>query len=122
MAGILKRDLTNRFDQARLRTDELSRGLGLAVASMLTRRRETVLRLSAVLDAMSPMQVLGRGYSITIRQSTGNAVREPGELEPGEDIRTLLAKGDVVSTVISSSAMKEGRPFPTQARKRRKDR
>jgi exodeoxyribonuclease VII large subunit len=120
MAGILKRDLTNRFDQARLRTDELSRGLGLAVASLLTRRREAVMRLSAVLDAMSPMQVLGRGYSITIRQSTGRAVREPGELAPGEDIRTLLAKGDVVSTVKSSNSMKEGRPFPTQTRKRRK--
>jgi exodeoxyribonuclease VII large subunit len=122
MVKILKRDLTNRFDQARLRTDELSRGLGLAVASLLTRRREAVMRLSAVLDAMSPMQVLGRGYSITIRQSTGTAVRDPGELAPGEDIRTLLARGYVVSTVRSSNSMKEGRPFPTQTRKRRKDR
>ena len=120
MATILKRDLTSRFDQARLRTDELTRGLGLAVVSILTRRREAVMRLTAVLDAMSPMQVLGRGYSITIRQSTGSAVRDPGELAPGEDIRTLLAKGDVVSTVRSANSIKEGRPFPTQTRKRRK--
>jgi exodeoxyribonuclease VII large subunit len=120
MAGILKRDLTNRFDQARQRTDDLSRGLGFAVASILTRRRETVMRMSAVLDAMSPLQVLGRGYSITIRQSTGTAVRDPGELAPGEDIRTLLARGDVVSTVTSSNSNKEGRPFPTQTRKRKK--
>ena len=120
MAGILKRDLTNRFDQARIRTDELAHRLGLAVASLLTRRRETVMRLAAVLDAMSPMQVLGRGYSITIRQSTGRAVREPGELLPGEDIRTLLARGDVVSTVTSSNSIKEGRPFQTRTRKRKK--
>ena len=120
MAGILKRDLTNRFDQARIRTDELAHRLGLAVASILTRRRETVMRLAAVLDAMSPMQVLGRGYSITIRQSTGRAVREPGELLPGEDIRTLLARGDVVSTVTSSNSIKEGRPFQTRTRKRKK--
>jgi exodeoxyribonuclease VII large subunit len=69
---------------------------------------------------MSPMQVLGRGYSITIRQSTGRAVREPGELLPGEDIRTLLARGDVVSTVTSSNSIKEGRPFQTRTRKRKK--
>jgi exodeoxyribonuclease VII large subunit len=120
MAGILKRDLNSRFDQARIRTDELAHRLGLAVASMLTRRRETVMRLAAVLDAMSPMQVLGRGYSITIRQSTGRAVREPGELLPGEDIRTLLARGDLVSTVRASNSIKEGRPFPTPTRKRKK--
>jgi len=117
MASLLKRDLTNRFDQARLRTDELSRGLGQAVVSLLTRRRETVVRLTAVLDVMSPMQVLGRGYSITIRQSTGRAVRDPAELELGEHIRTLLSKGDLVSAVKSINPMKEGRPCPIQTEK-----
>ena len=117
MASIVRRDIAGRLDQARLRTDELSRALGLAVTSLLVRRRETVSRLAAVLDAMSPMQVLGRGYSITIRQSTGRAVRDPGELAPGEDIRTLLAHGEMVSVVRSVGSIMEGMQSPTRTRK-----
>jgi hypothetical protein len=83
------------------------------------RRRETLERYGALLDAMSPMQVLGRGYSITIRQATGRAVRDPEELESGEAIRTLLAKGEVVSTVTSVNQMREGRPCPAGKKKKK---
>jgi exodeoxyribonuclease VII large subunit len=114
----LWRELAGRFDRARLRTDELARGLGRAVDNLITRRRERLQRLSSVLDAMSPMQVLGRGYSITIRQSTGHAVRDPADLREGEDLRTLLAKGDVLSMVKSTNSMKEGVLYPRKERRR----
>jgi exodeoxyribonuclease VII large subunit len=111
----LKRELAGRFDQSRIRLDELSRALGLAVLNLVQGRREKTLRLAQVLDAMSPMQVLGRGYSITIRQATGTAVRDPGELEEGEGLRTLLARGDVLSSVISINRRGE-EPCPPKVR------
>ena len=115
----LRRELVGRFDQARLRTDELSRGLGRSIEQLLARRRDMIQRHSDLLDAMSPMQVLGRGYSITIRQTTGSAVRDPAELLEGEDIRTLVSKGDFVSTVKAVSSMKEGVLYPRKPRRTR---
>jgi len=119
LATGLRRELGGRFDQARLRTDELSRSLGRSIEQLLARRRETVQRYSSLLDAMSPMQVLGRGYSITIRQSTGSAVRDPLELQEGEDVRTLVSRGDFVSTVKAVGTIKEGILYPKKARPRR---
>jgi exodeoxyribonuclease VII large subunit len=119
LGSSLRRELVGRFDQARLRTDELSRGLGRSIEQLLARRRDMVQRYSGLLDAMSPMQVLGRGYSITIRQTTGSAVRDPAELREGEDIRTLVSKGDFVSTVKSMSSMKEGVLYPRKPRRTR---
>ncbi len=115
----LRRELAGRFDQARLRTDEFSRALGRSIGQLLDRRRETLQRYGSLLDAMSPMQVLGRGYSITIRQSTGAAVRDPADLIEGEDIRTLVSKGDFVSTVKAIGTIKEGILYPRKARPRR---
>jgi exodeoxyribonuclease VII large subunit len=86
---------------------------------LIDRRREKLLRYGALLDAMSPMQVLGRGYSITIRQSTGSAVRDPAELREGEDVRTLVSRGDFVSTVKAVGTIKEGILYPKKARPRR---
>ena len=119
LATGLRRELGGRFDHARLRTDELSRSLGRSIEQLLTRRRETLQRHSALLDAMSPMQVLGRGYSITIRQTTGSAVRDPTELHEGEDVRTLVSRGDFVSTVKAVGTIKEGILYPKKARPRR---
>ena len=115
----LRRELVGRFDQARLRTDEFSRSLGRAIGQLIDRRREKLQRYGSLLDAMSPMQVLGRGYSITIRQSTGTAVRDPGELREGEDVRTLVSRGDFVSTVKAIGTIKEGILSPRKARPRR---
>jgi exodeoxyribonuclease VII large subunit len=115
----LRRELAGRFDQARLRTDELSRSLGRSVQQLLERRREKLQRYQDLLDAMSPMQVLGRGYSITIRQATGSAVRDPADLREGEDVRTLVSKGDFVSTVKAVGTIKEGVLSPRKERPRR---
>jgi len=119
LGSSLRRELVGRFDQSRLRTDEFSRGLGRSIEQLLARRREKVQSLSGLLDAMSPMQVLGRGYSITIRQTTGSAVRDPADLREGEDIRTLVSRGDFVSTVKSVSSMKEGVIYPRKPRRTR---
>jgi len=110
----LRKELAGRFNQSRQHTDDLLRRLELGIGNILNGKREKLLRLTHVLDAMSPMQVLGRGYSITIRQATGTAVRDPGELEAGEGLRTLLARGDVLSSVISINRRGE-EPCPPKA-------
>jgi exodeoxyribonuclease VII large subunit len=51
------------------------------------------------LEAVSPLAVLQRGYSIT-RTSDGRAVRSAGELVPGTRVESVLAGGVVHSDVV----------------------
>jgi exodeoxyribonuclease VII large subunit len=54
---------------------------------------ETRLRL------LGPEQVLARGYSITSEAKTGKVLRDPAEVSPGQQIRTRLSKGEILSEV-----------------------
>jgi exodeoxyribonuclease VII large subunit len=56
--------------------------------------------LGGKLDALSPLKVLGRGYSVTL---SGDAVvRSPGDVRAGDELRTILRDGEVKSRVIES--------------------
>lgn len=50
-------------------------------------------------DAMSPDNVLKRGYSITRRN--GRALRNPDDAKPGDILQTELSEGTIVSEVKS---------------------
>lgn len=70
-----------------------------ALESRLTRGRERFVRVAAHLDAVSPLAVLRRGYSITTREGSRDALRGPGGLAAGDRIVTRLSRGRVVSEV-----------------------
>jgi exodeoxyribonuclease VII large subunit len=55
--------------------------------------------LACSLDALSPLRVLERGYSITEHAESGEVIRTAEELSPGDEIRTRLASGSVLSRV-----------------------
>jgi len=68
------------------------------LVTALTRRRDRArysLR-SAVgrLDSLSPLAVLGRGYSLT-RTPTGEVVHSPAQVQIGDAIRVLLHRGSL---------------------------
>jgi exodeoxyribonuclease VII large subunit len=44
------------------------------------------------LDSLSPLAVLGRGYSVT-RRSDGSIVRRAREVASGEDVHVLVQEG-----------------------------
>ena len=51
------------------------------------------------LSSLSPLNILGRGYSITFRMPDEAIIKDAGSLKAGESIKTRLHKGEVVSTV-----------------------
>ena len=60
------------------------------------------MRLSALsgrLESLSPYAVLRRGYSITLREPQGAAVRDAADLRPGDLVRTRLHRGEFRSRV-----------------------
>lgn len=85
------RDLSRRLDETEGRLLRIVRGHA--------RRARTGLEsLAARLDALSPLAVLGRGYSLTQRED-GRVVRSAGELLPGDRLLTRFASGRAVSRV-----------------------
>ena len=50
------------------------------------------------LDSLSPLAVLGRGYSLT-RTATGEVVRSPAQVNVGDAIRVLLHRGSLDARV-----------------------
>jgi exodeoxyribonuclease VII large subunit len=56
--------------------------------------RERLQKDSAVLESLSPLGVLQRGYSITRSMASGIVVRQAAGLNIGEDVNVQLARGN----------------------------
>lgn len=73
----------------------------------LQQEDRTLAGLVGRLDALSPLAVLARGYSVTRRQSDGKVVTRAAGLKAGDVIETLLAEGQVESTVTKTQRTRE---------------
>lgn len=80
------------IDEKRLYLDYISRRIGSAGAGIFSEQERRFAYAAARLDAMSPLKVLGRGYSITLRDD-GRAVLNAKELLPGEELNIKFASG-----------------------------
>jgi exodeoxyribonuclease VII large subunit len=85
-------------DAAR-RLDELSIRSLRAARRRLAAARKQADAAAGHLESLSPLGVLGRGYSLTQRLSDGQLVRDAAELSIGDEIATRFARGRVVSRV-----------------------
>ncbi len=56
-------------------------------------------KYAALLDSYSPLKVVARGYSLTLKD--GDILRDPGEASPGDIITTKLAGGELASQVLA---------------------
>lgn len=97
--------------QAHLRPDRVlslvahSRDTVTRLESLLAARAEHPLRLcrqrmeatSARLDAVSPVAVLGRGYSVTYDEASGKILRRASQVKEGQWILTRLGEGEFVA-------------------------
>lgn len=69
-----------------------------AAAASLRLPGSRLAALAASLDAMSPLKVLGRGFSL-LENESGEIVRFVEDVTPGESISATLADGKVLCTV-----------------------
>ena len=81
------------------RTDELEFRADRAVGQRLTSQQDRLAVLSGRLQSLSPLAVLGRGYSMTWSEENQQLVTAAGQLKAGDRIRTRFSSGDVVSRV-----------------------
>jgi exodeoxyribonuclease 7 large subunit len=93
LAGLSGRRIAPQFT----RLDMTLHAITEASRNQLQKRAARLDALQTLLDALSPMATLRRGYSIT--RVGGHAVTSVAELPPGTTIETQLADGTVTSTV-----------------------
>ncbi len=70
-----------------------------AMRARLASRRASLGTLAAHLNALSPLSVLGRGYAIATR-ADGRAVRNAGDVAPGERITVRVASARIEADVV----------------------
>lgn len=88
-----------RLHDRTARLDELADRLQRGIRRRMEAAQRDVAGVAASLDALSPLKVLRRGYTVTTRTDDGKVVREAARLASGQKISTLFEKGKVVSTV-----------------------
>jgi exodeoxyribonuclease VII large subunit len=81
------------------RLDEWMERLQRAVKQRLVQARERWEAQAARLETLSPLNVLGRGYSLTRREADLAVVRSPDQLRLGERLVTSVQHGQIISRV-----------------------
>lgn len=81
-------------DAKRTELDYMRDRLISAADKVNAENRKKYVKLAASLDAMSPLKVIGRGYSIAAK-ADGELVRKVDDVETGDIIRVLVSDGVV---------------------------
>jgi exodeoxyribonuclease VII large subunit len=78
--------------------DDWGSRLHRAARKRLQQAQQRVIALAGQLEGLSPLNVLGRGYSLT-RSESGQVIRSSRGVRFGQRIVTLLQEGKIVSRV-----------------------
>ncbi len=92
--GRLAPALTRRVAQPQRQLTRLEGRLAPAIQRRLAGTRADLGRLAAMLDALSPLAVLGRGYAIP-RTADGRVLRAHADFTPGSPFTLTVADGIV---------------------------
>ncbi len=65
----------------------------------MTELETNLIRQAAVLESLSPLKVLSRGYSVTLADNGKRVVRSASEIVAGDAIETRLPDGRIISRV-----------------------
>ncbi len=97
-ARLFRRPLDRVFELGR-RLDDLADRARRGAEQLCADSRGQVDAFAGRLESLSPLAVLGRGYSLTERLDDGRLVGDASELSVGEQLTTRFARGRATSTV-----------------------
>lgn len=98
------RDPRHTVENYRIRLDELTERAQAAIVRVMDRSRERIRALAEQLQALSPLAVLTRGYTLTVRVVDGTIVRDAGQLALGDQLRLRFASGEASVEVVEIAA------------------
>jgi exodeoxyribonuclease VII large subunit len=88
-----------RIQEQSHRLDDLELRLKRGMKQVVESSKQTLHAFASSLNALSPLAVLDRGYSLTKRLSDGELIRDASTIAVGDQISTLLAQGSIISEV-----------------------
>ncbi len=91
-------DLARNLAGVRRELESRTARLGAAARNGLLQCRARIDRLSAQLQALSPLNILERGYALVF-DAAGNLVKDAAQVHAGEDIRAHVARGTIRAKV-----------------------
>ncbi|MEL7496840.1 MAG: exodeoxyribonuclease VII large subunit [Planctomycetota bacterium] len=87
-----------RIRNSEMELDFLHQRLSRSMESNLKAKQQTVARLAGQLNAINPLAVLARGYSLTM-DSDGRTISDCHSVATGDTIATRLENGTIFSSV-----------------------
>lgn len=96
--SVLFRKPTERINQYRQTVDELKRNMHAEITHRGALYRKSLHGIIGKLDALSPLAILKRGYSICSRPD-GKVVRSVDDISVGDALKILFTDGEAVSEV-----------------------
>jgi exodeoxyribonuclease VII large subunit len=91
----------DRIRESMERVDELGLRSSRAMQRRQAHAQERVSALAARLESLSPLSVLARGYSVTLRTDNGQVVTDVRQLATGDLLTTRFRRGSVTSRIES---------------------
>ena len=101
------RNIRAPIEDKRLLLDQYQQRMLQAVGAKTKEGRAELARLSASLDALSPLKVLGRGYAIA--RIGDRVIGSVEQAEPGDQLDLRLADGELACTVMKKERKPHGR-------------
>jgi exodeoxyribonuclease VII large subunit len=97
--ALLRASPRARLASQRARLERCRGRIETSLAVGFERQRGRLASLAGRLDSLSPLSVLGRGYAIVHRTRDGAVVRDPADVEPAEELRIRVARGEIEAQV-----------------------
>ena len=91
------------FEAVFQRLDELKKNLASQFSNLILFKKEKISALIGQLEALGPLEVLKRGFSVTLTES-GKAVSSYRSVRIGDRIKTKLREGFILSQVKETHA------------------
>lgn len=92
-------DPSRRLKDIRLRLGDMTERLALAMSQTFKMAKKDCRHIAERLNILSPLNILGRGYSITRNIPSMAVLRDSKDVEPGDDVNIILSKGEIFCKV-----------------------
>jgi exodeoxyribonuclease VII large subunit len=101
--------LFRQIETGREQCKSLMTRLHREISGCASDRRTALLNLTARLDALSPLSVLSRGYSIALKPKTSEVIKDSSAVEIGDTIEIRLHRGGLLCRVSDKTGDANGR-------------
>lgn len=97
----------NKVKEAKVYLQNASKDLLKALKLEIERKNTVLAEIVATLQAVSPLSVLSRGYSIISTEPDGKILSSSNQVEIGQSISAILSKGSIKAEIKSKDENEE---------------